>query len=116
MRDAAVYVREGNWPDAIGLWKRHYEQKKGKQKLYAACNIALGYEMQDSISQAYDWALKAQKIAEQVDGIGEKSSQGLHASDIPNYLMTSAYVNELKTRQEGMTRLKVQMNRNNDDF
>lgn len=30
--------------------------------------------------------------------------------------MTSAYVNELKTRREGLTRLKVQMNRNNDDF
>lgn len=116
MRDAAVYVKEKDWPAAIELWKVEYEHKKGKSKMYAAYNIALGYEMQDSISQAYDWALKAQKIAEQVDDIGKKSSQGLYASDIPNYLMTSAYVNELKIRREGLTRLKVQMNRNNDDF
>ena len=33
MRDAAVYVRENNWQQAIELWKQTYEKKKkGKQK------------------------------------------------------------------------------------
>lgn len=116
MRDATVYVKEKNWPAAIELWKTEYEKKKGKQKMYAAYNIALGYEMQDSISQAYDWALKAQETARQVDGVEKKTAQGLYASDIPNYLLTSAYVNELKIRKDGMTRLNAQMKRNNDDF
>ena len=53
MRDAAVFVREDNWDKAIELWKQTYEKKKkGKQKMYAAYNIALGYEMQDSIHTA----------------------------------------------------------------
>ena len=64
MRDAAVFVREDNWDKAIELWKQTYEKKKkGKQKMYAAYNIALGYEMQDSIHTAEEWALKAQKVA-----------------------------------------------------
>ena len=29
--------------------------------MYAAYNTALGYEMQDSIDTALEWALKAQK-------------------------------------------------------
>ena len=48
MRDAAVYVRENDWKRAIELWKQTYEKKKkGKQKMYAAYNVALGYEMQE---------------------------------------------------------------------
>ena len=70
MRDAAVFVREDNWDKAIELWKQTYEKKKkGKQKMYAAYNIALGYEMQDSIHTAEEWALKAQKVAYDVDKI-----------------------------------------------
>lgn len=40
MRDAAVYVRENNWQQAIELWKQTYEKKKkGKQKMYAALYV-----------------------------------------------------------------------------
>ena len=78
MRDAAVFVREENWDKAIELWKQTYEKKKkGKQKMYAAYNIALGYEMQDSIHTAEEWALKAEKIAYDVDKIDEKKTQEL---------------------------------------
>ena len=31
--------------------------------MYAAYNAALGYEMQDSIDTALEWALKAQTLA-----------------------------------------------------
>lgn len=63
MRDAAVYAKEENWSKAVELWKQTYETKKGKQKMYAAYNTALGYEMQDSIDTALEWALKAQTLA-----------------------------------------------------
>ena len=62
MRDAAVYAKEENWSKAVELWKQTYETKKGKQKMYAAYNTALGYEMQDSIDTALEWALKAQPL------------------------------------------------------
>lgn len=118
MRDAAVYVRENNWEQAIELWKQTYEKKKkGKQKMYAAYNVALGYEMQDSIQAAEEWALKAQKEAYDIDKIEEKKEQaGIDFSDIPNYFAVTRYLNELQARKEGMTRLNVQMERFKNDF
>lgn len=118
MRDAAVYVRENNWEGAIKLWKQTYEKKKkGKQKMYAAYNIALGYEMQDSIHTAAEWALKAQKAAYDVDKVEEKKNQNtVDISDVPNYFAVSRYLNELEERKEGMTRLNAQMQRFKNDF
>ena len=118
MRDAAVFVREDNWDKAIELWKQTYEKKKkGKQKMYAAYNIALGYEMQDSIHTAEEWALKAQKVAYDVDKIDEKKTQeGVDLMDIPNYFAITRYLNELQERKEGMTRLNAQMERFKNDF
>lgn len=116
MRDAAVYVREQNWPDAINLWKRVYEYKKGKQKMRAAYNIALGYELQDSIDTAASWAAKAQRIAYDIDRIDAKTTQGLDATDVPNYVFTTLYLNELTERRQGITHLNLQMQRFKDDF
>lgn len=118
MRDAAVFVREDNWEKAIELWKQTYEKKKkGKQKMYAAYNIALGYEMQDSIHQAEEWALKAQKEAYNIDKIEEKKNQvSVDFSDVPNYFAVTRYLNALQERKEGMTRLNAQMQRFNNDF
>lgn len=112
MRDAAIYVKEKNWEEAIKLWKQVYQHKKGKQKMYAAYNLALGYELQDSIGPALEWARKAQAEALKVDKVEEKkSAEGVYAEDVPNYLLTSLYVTELEKRQESITRLKMQMQR-----
>lgn len=117
MRDAAVCVRNNDWQQAIELWEKAYEKKKGKQKMYAASNIALGYEMQDSIYQAEEWIVKAQEIAYKVDKIEEKKGQPqLDISTIPNYIDMTRYLNSLMERKEGMTRLKVQMQRFDNDF
>ncbi len=115
MRDAAVYVREQNWDEAIALWKRHYEQRKGKTKIRAAYNIALGYELQDSIGDALQWATKAQQIANDVEHVEEKAAQGLQSADIPYYILTSLYVNELTERRQGIARLRMQMRRFADE-
>lgn len=40
--------------------------------MQAAYNLAVGYEMQDSIAAALDWALKAQAEARIVDGVDKK--------------------------------------------
>lgn len=116
MRDAAVYVKEKNWAGAIDLWKNEFNGRKGKRKMYAAYNIALGYEMQDLLDEAYQWAVEAQKVAYEVDEIEKQQTGNVLPTHIPNYLMTSIYVNELKERKEGIARLKVQMKRINDDF
>ncbi len=112
MRDAAVYAKEGQWDEAIKLWKSSYETKKGRKKMYAAFNVALGYEMQDSIETAMDWALKAQSIAREIDKVDEiQTNNRVSAESFPNYFLTTIYVNELQERKEGIARLNVQMNR-----
>ena len=116
MRDAAVYVREQNWEDAIRLWKQVYETKKGKRKMYAAYNIALGYEMQDSIATATEWAKKAQEQARKIDKIDQQNSQSVTPASIPNFVFTSLYVEELQDRKNSQMKLSVQMQRLGDDF
>lgn len=114
MRDAAVYAKEGNWAEAIQLWKKNFEAKKGKQKMYSAYNIAMGYEMQDSIDTATEWALKAQQIAREISKVDKKEKDEISDSTISYYILISLYVDELQERKEGLTRLKAQMNRFNE--
>lgn len=116
MRDAAVYARDKQWNTAIGLWKQTYATQKGKKKMQAAYNLAVGYEMQDSIAAALDWALKAQAEARIVDGVDKKDLTHLGKADIPYYVLTTLYATELKERKEGLSRLNMQMQRFNNDF
>ena len=64
MRDAGVYLRENNWDEAYSQWKIAYEKKKGQQKMKAAFNIALYYEIKDNVEQAKEWLGKAKEIGE----------------------------------------------------
>ncbi|WP_291529717.1 DUF6340 family protein [Bacteroides sp. UBA939] len=118
MRDAAVFVHEENWDRAIELWKQTYEKKKkGKIKMHAAYNVALGYEMKDSINTAEEWALKAQEIAYDIDKVDNKKKQNtVDISEVPNYLVVTRYLNELQERKAGLIRLDVQMQRFKNDF
>ncbi|MBQ8673584.1 MAG: tetratricopeptide repeat protein [Bacteroides sp.] len=112
MRDAAIYAKENNWAEAVRLWEESYKGSKGKKKMYAAYNLALGHEMQDSISTACEWALKAQELAREVDKVDRQNEQGeLDLTDVPNYVFTTIYVNELRQREKDLTRLKIQMQR-----
>lgn len=115
MRDAAVYVRENNWSDAIKLWKQMYDEKKGKKKMQAAHNLALGHEMQDNLTQALEWARKAQKTAFEIDKVEQKKSPlGIEADDVPNYALESMYVSELEKRNAQTGLLNMQMKRFNE--
>lgn len=113
MRDAAVYVREQNWPAAIELWQHLYEKKKGKQKVYAAYNIALGYEMQDSIQMAVTWAEKAVQASQaivlrHVEGKGNNEDD---FSRFSHYTLAYKYLQELQERLKNMAFIKAQMQR-----
>lgn len=112
MRDAILYVKEKNWPAAVTLWKQDYNKQKGKKKMYAAYNIALGYEMQDSITNALSWAKKAQDIASEIDQVDLKQKNNrVEADNVPNYVVTSMYVVELEKRQANIHMLDMQMGR-----
>ena len=113
MRDAAVYARESDWPAATALWHDSYEKSKGKSKMRAAFNLAVGYEMQDSIGTALHWAEVAQKLAEELEHPNEHSD----LNDVPDYVLSTLYMQELKKRQEALPRLQMQTKRLvNEDF
>lgn len=118
MRDAAIYVREKSWDKAFELWQQVFEATKSKKKkMQTALNIALYYEMTDSLAQAEEWAVKAQTFAKQIDKVNEAPADGpLHLNNIPNYYLTTLYVNELKERNSQLPKLNMQMSRFNDDF
>ena len=55
MRDAGVYVREEQWEEASVLWKKAYDQKKGKVKMRAAYNLAVYSEMKNDFDKAREY-------------------------------------------------------------
>mgnify|MGYP003038424987 CR=1 FL=1 len=118
MRDAAIFVRENSWDRAFELWEQVYNgTKKEKKKMKAALNIAVYYEMKDSLAKAEEWAVKAQQLAQKVDkkNIPENAAYAT-IDDVPNYYLTTLYANELKERNSQLPKLKMQMERFNDDF
>ena len=101
-------------PLNMALW---FVTKKEKKKMKAALNIAVYYEMKDSLAKAEEWAVKAQQLAQKVDkkNIPENAAYAT-IDDIPNYYLKTLYANELKERNSQLPKLKMQMERFNDDF
>ena len=63
MRDAGVYVREGEWDEAAVLWKNVYDRKKGKVRMRAAYNLAVYSEMINDFVAAKDYLDTASSLA-----------------------------------------------------
>ncbi len=101
MRDAGVYLRENNWEGAYELWKAAYEKKKGQQKMKAAFNIALYYEIKDEVEKAKEWTENARKLVKP----GSRDEQ-----------LITFYSLELDERKNKLSRLRIQMKRFEDNF
>ncbi|WP_294471043.1 DUF6340 family protein [uncultured Bacteroides sp.] len=117
MRDAFVYVREDSWDNAYELWLQAFEgAKSDKKKMQAALNIAVYYEMTDSLAKAEEWAVKAQQLAKKTEKKNVTINPQASIDDVPNYYLISLYVAELKQRNSQLPKLNMQMSRFNDDF
>ena len=101
MRDAGVYLRENNWDEAYSQWKIAYEKRKGQQKMKAAFNIALYYEIKDNVEQAKEWLGKAKKLVIS----GSRDEQ-----------LIAFYSLELEKRESKLSQLRIQMKRFDDNF
>lgn len=101
MRDAGVYLRENNWDEAYSQWKIAYEKRKGQQKMKAAFNIALYYEIKDNVEQAKEWLGKAKKLVKS----GSRDEQ-----------LIAFYSLELEKRESKLSQLRIQMKRFDDNF
>lgn len=102
MRDAGVYVNEGNWNEARELWMQMFERcKKGTTKFRAAFNISLSYEMTGEIDNALEWLDKSSEFA----------TAGSEEDKILKF-----YKAQLTERASVFNKLSIQMNRFKDDF
>lgn len=117
MRDAAILVRDGDWDGAYKLWQQVYNSKGDKNKMRAAFNIALYYEVKDDINEAEAWATKAYKHAVTVDKLGDPDDETFSYSTEQhrNTFLTYSYLQALKQRQEVRTKLNLQMSRFDDE-
>lgn len=61
--DAAFYLTEGKWDEAIFLYKKYAHERNGKMAINARYNLALAYEMKDELETALQWLTSAQELA-----------------------------------------------------
>ncbi|MGL5938625.1 MAG: DUF6340 family protein [Phocaeicola sp.] len=101
MRDAALFLREGEWEEAFALWQDLYANQKGATRMRAAYNMVLYYEMKEDLESA------RKLLIEVIDGVNPKS---LDASFLNSYLK------ELDERQTRVAKLRIQMKRFSDNL
>ena len=102
MRDAGVYVNEGDWGAARDLWTQVYNrQKKGDTKFRAAYNIALSYEMTGDMEKAEEWL---------------KKSSDYVKSGSEEEMVLKYYISQFSKRKGEFGKLNIQMGRFNNNF
>lgn len=112
-RDAAVYVREGNWDGAATLWRQQLTHKNRRRRMEAHLNMAVYHEMKDdNVDMARTHAQKALELSEE----GLKMKNGRPVEPTYDYLLISDYMKELERRGDDLERLKRQMYRFSDEF
>lgn len=107
MRDAAVFAKEGEWDKAIELWQKVFNAKKNKLQMFAAHNLAVGYEMKDNLQKAYEFEQNALQIASQL-------AKGKVATS-PYYVFLSYYLKQLEERAKSEALLNIQTKRLKDE-
>lgn len=112
-RDAAVYVREGNWDGAASLWCQQLTHRRRVRRMEAHLNMAVYHEMKDdSIGTALKYAQEALKLSEE----GQKMKDGKPVTPTFDHMLISDYLKNLERRGHDLERIKRQMHRFSDDF
>lgn len=108
MRDADVYVREGNWNGAYQLWKGQLLHRNRARRMEAHFNMAIWHELSGGdMDSARVYATQALRLAENMDG-GNSDSWDCH--------FISRYLRDLDCRCKESKRLEKQMMRFSCDF
>lgn len=87
MRDAAVFIQEGDWESAFELWQQTYSQKKGAPKMRAAYNMALYYEMHNQFEQAETCLSEALQLVK--EGSAEQQMMELYRLQLQSLTASS---------------------------
>ncbi|MDO4757591.1 MAG: DUF6340 family protein, partial [Parabacteroides sp.] len=84
--------RSDNWEEAVVRWQAIYDgSTKWREQAKAASNIALYYEMNTQLNEAYDWALKSYNLFKQHGGEDEKQTgvQQLYVDALRNRIQSN---------------------------
>lgn len=112
-RDAAVYVREGNWDGAASLWRSQLTHKNRRRRMEAHLNMAVYHELKDdSIGTAHVYALKALELSQK----GMEVKDGSPVNPTNDYLLISDYIKDMERRGRNLEKVKKQMQRFSNDF
>lgn len=61
--NAAFFLEEAKWDEAIELWEKYADNRNGKMAIDARYNLALAYEMKDDLVIAQSWLNEAYSLA-----------------------------------------------------
>ena len=102
LREAKVYVNEGYWEEAATHWRKLLQSKSRMQRFEGAFNMALYYEMTDSIDKALSSLELAKEASTRID------RQGNTVQYIDTMYVTQ-YRGVLKKRQKEIKQIEEYM-------
>lgn len=103
LREAKVYVNEGNWEAAAQQWRTLAQNKQRIRQFTAAYNMALYYEMNDSIDQAIASLDLARQLAIKTNKKGDSTL-------IADTSLVHEYHEVLTKRRKEITQLEEYLN------
>ena len=75
-KEASAYAASDNWEEASMRWRHLYHNSSNwKERARAASNLALYYEMNTQLKEAYDWASKSYDLYEKKKGDKDEYTQ-----------------------------------------
>ncbi len=114
LREANKLIKKNQWESAFDLWNDFYNSSDNvKNKMKAALNIAVYYEMKDNFEKAISWATLATDLAYEVDEVQDRTPNQIYGSY--HYIPIKSYLDVLKKRADSSVQLEQQMNRFNDE-
>lgn len=98
-KEASAYAASGKWEEAALRWKTMYNRSPGwSTRAKAASNLALYYEMDTKLKEAYEWATKSYNLFEKNKGVDDKYTQ-----------IQKLYMEALLNRLRSENKLKMQI-------
>ena len=100
LREAKVYVYEGNWDAAAEQWRTLTDSKQQRLRFMAAYNLALYHEMTDDIDRAL-------RMLDTAEALSTKTTRrGKQRPVAPDTALVNQYREVLITRKEEIKRLE----------
>ena len=99
LREGRIYVGEGNWEAAGEQWRDLSHSKRRAKRFASAFNMALYYEMTDSIDKAFPYLDLAREAASKIDRKGE-------IVELIDTMYVTQYRGVLKKRQKEIEKIR----------